>query len=142
MGVFQDMVQIKNLAPIPLTCVFDGQQTQIPVGLSFLPKVALIYAMNQNPIMGTASPTNPSASGGQFLIVAVGSKFDREPLTKEEWEAHLRRPCRMDEEALFGDLGPKEHVVTRGKGRTQAKSSNDLGVRPEPIGDNIFATGR
>lgn len=134
MGIFYEQVKVRNLAPIPLTVRFDGQETTIPPGESFLPKITVTYAMNQNPIMGTADAWNPNISGGQYLIVPVGSKYDRPPLTKAEWEAHLNRPCRIDEEAYFADrLGPGEHVVTRGKGRkTQARSLYDTDVKSNP----------
>lgn len=142
MGIFHNMAEVRNLAPITLSVRFDGQETNVPPGKSFLPKVTVIYAMNQNPIMGSADADNPNVSGGRYLIVPVGSKYDREPLTKEEWEEHRRRPCRIDEEAFFADrLGPKERVISRGKGRnTQAKSRFDTGVAAPGAGlvDDVF----
>ena len=132
MGIFQSMVEVRNLAPIPVNVMFDGQSVALPPGVSQIPRIALQHAMNQNPIMGTADAWNPNVSGGKFLVVPTGTKYDREPLSKDEWEEHLRRPCRIDEEAFFADrLGPKEHIVARGKGRkTQARSVHDEGVRP------------
>lgn len=131
MGIFHDMVQVRNLAPIPLNITFDGQTTSIPPGVSSIPKVTLSNAMNQNPVMGTADAWNPNISGGKYLIVPVGTKYDRDPLTKEEWEAHLKRPCRMDEVAYFAEsLDSKQRVITRGVGkRTQAKSLYEAGVQ-------------
>jgi hypothetical protein len=131
MGIFQDMKAVRNLAPVALNVRFDGQEMSIEPGVTNIPSVSVPYAMNQNPIMGSADADNPNISGARYLIVPVNSKYDREPLTKEEWEAHLNRPCRIDEEAFFGDrLGRGEHVIIRGKGRnTQAKSSFDAGVR-------------
>lgn len=147
MGIFQDMVEVRNLAPVTLSVTYDGQEQHIPSGVSMLPKPTLRFAMNQNPIMGTADAWNPNISGGTYLIVAVGSKYDRAPLTKEEWESHLKRPCRIDEEAYFADrLNPKEKVVTRGVGRkVQARSRNDEGVATSNAAssvDNIFADGK
>lgn len=144
MGVFYKMRQVRNLAPIPLSVRYDGQETAIPPGVSGIPEVCVMHAMNQNPIMGQANPNNPSMSGGKYLIVPVDSKYDREPLTQKEWEEHLNRPCRMDEAAYFEDrLGPKESVVVRGKGRkTQARSSFDDGVRPNAISENVFESAR
>ncbi len=132
MGVFQDMIEVRNLAPIELTITFDGQTMRIQPGVTSIPKCTLLHAMNQNPIMGKADAWNPNISGGKYLVVPVGSKYDRDPLTQEEWEEHLQRPCRIDEVAFFEDrLGPKEHMVARGKGRkTQARSLHDQGVRP------------
>lgn len=145
MGIFHNLIDVRNLAPIPLSVTFDGQTTSVPPGVSQLPKVTLQYAMNQNPIMGSCDADNPNISGGKYLIVAVGSKYDREPLSKEEWEEHLGRPCRINEVAFFEDrLGPKERLISRGRGRkVQAKSRYDEGVATQGGGassvDNIFA---
>ena len=142
MGIFHEMKRVRNLAPIPLTITYDGQQLTVPPGESDIPKQTIGKAMNQNPIMGTADADNPNISGGKYLIVPVGSKYDREPLSREEWEEHLRRPCRIDEVAFFEDrLGPKEHMVARGKGRrTQAKSSFDTGVRGGNTAEDIMGS--
>ena len=133
MGIFHNMTEVRNLAPVPLNIRFDGQEIAVPPGKTFIPKVTVLYAMNQNPIMGTADADNPNISGGKYLIVPVGSKYDREPLTEEEWTAHLNKPCRIDEEAFFADrLGPREKMVTRGRGRkVQAKSRFEAGVASE-----------
>ena len=142
MGIFHEMKEVRNLAPVPLKIRYDGQETEIPPGVSLIPKVAVFLAMNQNPVMGTADADNPNITGGMYLVVPVGSKYDRDPLSQEEWEEHLNRPCRIDEQAFFADrLGPKERVISRGKGkRTQAKSSFDTGVRSTSAGsvESIF----
>jgi hypothetical protein len=132
MGIFQTEVEVRNLAPVSLTVRFDGQEKNIPPGVSRLPDMVVQYAMNQNPIMGTQDPNNPHISGAQYLIVPVGSHYDREPLTKEEWETHLNRPCRVDEQALFEEkysTDPKARLVTYGKGKkTVAKSRYEKDV--------------
>jgi hypothetical protein len=96
-----------------------------------IPWVTVEFAMNQNPVMGTADADNPNISGGRYLVVPVGSKYDREPLTREEWEEHCSRPCRINEVAFFEDrLGPGERMIARGKGKaTHAKSAFDTGVK-------------
>ena|ERR1700674_3202673 len=131
MGIFYEMKVIVNRAPIELTGRFDGQDIRIPPGESAIPAIAVNYAKNQNPIMGKADPNNPSLSGGQYLI-AVKGVDDCTPLTKEEWEAHLGRPCRLDWEALAADRyeNSGKKLVVAGKGaKTQAKGSFDQGVR-------------
>lgn len=147
MGIFHSMVEVKNLAPVALNVRFDGQETSVPSGKSFLPRETIAYAMNQNPIMGTADAWNPNISGGKYLIVAVGSKYDRELLTPEEWAAHLGQPCRIDTDTYFADkLGPKDRVVSRGKGRaTQARNRNDEGVASSQAAssvDDIYADSK
>ena len=131
MGVFQEMVACFNRAPMPLVVTFDGQQTTVPVGACNIPSIAVNYAKNQNPIMGSCDPNNPSLSGGQYLIGVVG-RDNCDPLTRKEWDAHCDAACRMDWKVLVEDIPLKrgEHYEVRGKGRkTQAKSAFDAGVR-------------
>ena len=132
MGIFHELVTVINLAPVPLSVTFDGQQSTIPVGESALPKIAIPYAKNQNPVMGSADPNNPSLSGAQYLISVKGSKRDRQTvLNPDEWAAHLDAPCRLNQDDFFEDrLVPGERVVVRGKGRkVQARSLFDAGVK-------------
>ncbi len=131
MGIFQEMVIVVNRTPVTLLATFDGQEMQLPPGESPMPKVAVGYAKNQNPIMGSADPNNPSLSGAQYLIGVKGSPDDVTPLTKKQWDAHCDAACRMDWKTLVEDtVKPGEKVVVKGKkGGTQAKSAFDKGVR-------------
>lgn len=130
MGIFYESRIIFNRAPVPLTVTFDGQSTVLPPGESVLPLVSVNYAKNQNPIMGSADPNNPSISGARYLI-GVKGQDDCEPLTKAEWTAHCEAACRMDWKDLIEEsLKPGEHVVVKGKkNSTQAKNAFDGGVR-------------
>lgn len=135
MGIFQDMVTVINLAPIPLTVTFDGQTTRIPPGESPIPRVTVLYAKNQNPVSGSADMNNPHLSGARYLISVKGAVNERqEPFTPEEWKEITAQSSRWNMEDYFADrLGPKEHIEVRGKGRkTQARSSFDAGVRVTP----------
>ena len=67
MGIFQDLVTVVNRAPIPITVTFDGQELTLQPGENPLPKIAIPYAKNQNPIKGTADLNNPHISGAQYL---------------------------------------------------------------------------
>lgn len=132
MGIFHDQVTVINLAPVPLNVTFDGQTMRIPVGESQLPRVTVSYAKNQNPVPGSADMDNPTISGARYLIAVKGAKKERQtPFTPEEWDVLQGKPSRFNTDEFFADrLGPKEHVITRGKGRgVQAKSSFDAGVR-------------
>lgn len=131
MGIFQEMVTVRNRAPEPINIIFDGQQTSLPPGESQIPKITVPYAKNQNPVMGSADANNPNITGAQYLIGVVGTRDNVEPLTEEEWAAHLGRPCRINMDEFMEDrLGPKERIELKGKGRkTQAKSSFDTSVR-------------
>jgi hypothetical protein len=131
MGIFQKHIKIFNRAPIDLFVMFDGQKKTLESGLSELPDLTVPYAQNQNPVMGSADPNNPTWSGAQYLIVTEDDPNFGKSMTKEEWEAHLGRPCRYDEEAAFreryGD-DPKAKLVKRGnKNQATAKSRYEAG---------------
>ena len=141
MGIFYEQVELFNRAPIDLTVQFDGQCKTLTPGSNSVPKVVIDYAKNQNPIMGTQDPHNPHISGCRYLVGVVGTKDDCTPLTKDEWENHLQRPCREDEQQWFEDRygnDPKAKLVVRGKGRkTTASSRYDAGS--SPAGNSDFS---
>lgn len=142
MGIFQKFEKIFNRAPIELGVTFDGQRESIEPGFGELPDLTVGFAKNQNPIMGSADPYNPHMSGAKYLIVVEGEEGYGEPLTKEEWEQHLGRPCRWDEEAAFADKygnDPKAKLVVRGSGKTTAKSRFEAGGAP---GGNATFSGK
>ena len=126
MGIFQEMSTVVNRGRVPLTVRFDGQETVIPVGECQLPLISVDYAKNQNPIMGSADPNNPSISGAQYLI-GIKGRDNCNPLTDEQWQAHCEAACRMDWHELLDDrLVKGEHVEVRGKGKpTQARNIHD-----------------
>ena len=132
MGIFYEQVKIVNRAPIALTVTFDGQRLRLEPGENAVPELVIPYAMNQNPIMGSADPYNPHISGARYLIGVVGDdRYPCTPLTKDEWESHLNRPCRDDETIWFQDRygsDPKAKQVVMGKGRkSTASSRHDAG---------------
>lgn len=130
MGIFYQMTEVFNRTPVKLNVRFDGQDIDIPPGKSTIPSVAVDYAKNQNPVMGSADANNPFMSGARYLLGIVG-KDDCEPLTDAEWRTHLGKPARIDMDEYLADRVPAgHHVEVRGKGRAvQAKSSFDGGVR-------------
>ena len=150
MGIFFEQVTLVNRAPVNLIVRFDGQDKTLVPGDNVVPAVVVDYAKNQNPTMGSADPNNPHVSGGRYL---VGVKLpdgtaaynnEIEPLTLEEWEAHLQRPCRLDEQEAFlerygGD--PKAKLVLQGKGRkSTANSRHEAGAGNGPA--NVNFSGR
>lgn len=131
MGIFYEMVKVVNLAPIPLNVRFDGQDMEILPGETMMPKVAVLYAKNQNPIMGSQSASNPSVSGAKYLLGVVGTRDRVKPLTEDEWNAHLGNPSRLNmQEFASQRLGRKERFEVHGEGPVQARSSWEDGVRP------------
>ncbi len=134
MGIFFEQVTLINRAPVNLTVMFDGQCKTLTPGENIVPRVVVEFAKNQNPIMGSANPNDPSIDGGQYLVgIKDGPPGEQtEPLTPEEWEAHLGRPCRIDEEEAFRErygADPKARMVVHGKGRkTTANSRNEAGA--------------
>jgi hypothetical protein len=140
MGIFYDMTEVVNRGRAVCVVKFDGQELDIAPGPAVIPTMALLVAKNQNPVRGTAQMDNPTVSGCEYLI-GIKGKDDCTPLTDEQWAAHVNAPSRWDMDDYFSErLGPKEHMIVRGKGRpTQAKSSFDAGVKvstPEVFAEN------
>ncbi len=131
MGIFYETVPCLNRAPIDVTITFDGQCKTLPAGkVTPIPKAAIQYGKNQNPVMGSQSPHNPHISGARYLIADLSDDdtLDNEhtPMTEEEWLEHLGQPQRINaqeafEEKYAGD--PKAKLVARGKGRKVAAGS-------------------
>lgn len=138
MGIFYTQVPVFNVAPVDITVIFDGQQLTLPPGPGQMPEVAIQYGKNQNPIMGSCDPNNPHISGGRYLL-RDARHDDCTPMTKAEWEDHLQRPCRTDEEAAFAEKygnDPKAKQVVLGKGRkSTAASRYEAGASPQGISD-------
>lgn len=143
-GIFQDMVELINRAPIDLSVQFDGQSKVLAPGSNMVPKVVVPFAKNQNPIMGTQDPYNPHISGCQYLVGvrAPEGQKQKEPikfLTNEEWADHLGKPCREDVQQLFEDrygTDPKAKLVMLNKGKaTTARSRHDAGASPSGNAD-------
>lgn len=137
MAVFHDLVTLVNRAPVPLSIRFDGQEHTLQPGENQVPSIVIPYAKNQNPIMGTHDPNNPSMSGGKYLVGVKGTKDPIKPLTEAEWKAHLGSPSYLDTDALFdGKLTKKDHVVVRGRKlpsafETRERQSGNTGFEAE-----------
>lgn len=142
MGIFHQQSKVFNRAPVALRVRFDGQETDIPPGESYIPTATVPFAKNQNPIMGKSDPYNPHISGGKYLIAEIGydSPEECQPLSKKEWEEHLGRPCRIDETILFENiLGPGETYRVKGVGRrTAARSLYDTNVKGSGSDGSVF----
>lgn len=134
MGLFYEMCEVFNRAPIGLSIVFDGQEISLPpLKATQVPRVAFSNGMNQNPIMGSVDPNNPHISGGQYLIGIVGDpEYPCTPLTEDEWNTHLGKPCRVNELVAFEERyggDPKARMVVHGKGRkTTANNRSEASV--------------
>ena len=145
MGIFYEQVVLVNRAPVNLTVMFDGQCKTLVPGENVVPAVVVDYAKNQNPIMGSVDPNNPHVSGGRYLVgVKGGFNEETEPLTEEEWQNHLGRPCRINEEEAFAERyggDPKARLVVHGKGRkSTANSRHEAGAGNGPA--NATFSGR
>lgn len=150
MGIFYKPATIVNRAPIKLTVRFDGQDLDIPAfSTAQIPQVAVSFAKNQNPIMGSQDPNNPHISGARYLIgeVGVDSEEDCRALTPEEWEEHCKRPCRVDEQAMFDERyggDPKAKLIVggkKGKTKTMVQSRYEAadGVSGGGDGTSVFS---
>jgi hypothetical protein len=85
MGLFHEQIQVVNRTCKTLSVRFDGQDMEIPAGynekgerlkdvVSYLPKVAMFYALNQNPVMGTEDPMSPSHFDSKIGFVEPKAK--------------------------------------------------------------------
>jgi hypothetical protein len=147
MGIFYENVVLINRAPINLTVTFDGQSKTLVPGENVVPASVVDFAKNQNPIMGSFDPDNPHISGGRYLVGIKDSSDPAEetaPLTKAEWEDHMNRPCRDNEEQAFQERygsDPKAKMVLHGKGRkSTANSRTEAGGGAGPA--NATFSGR
>ena len=139
MGVFYETTKVINRAPVNLTVTFDGQCKTLKPGENHIPAITIQYAKNQNPIMGSADPHNPHISGAHYLIGVPSEDLpaDCEPLTEEEWLAHLQEPARENTQQAFEEKyggDPKAKLVIMGKGRkSTANSRYEAGGNPKGI---------
>lgn len=138
MGIFHEMCVLVNRAPVNLTVMFDGQCKTLTPGKNYVPKCVVMFAKNQNPIMGSASPHDPTLAGCRYLVGVAEEGDDVEPLTPEEWEEHLNRPSREDEQESFREKygnDPKARLVTLNKGRkSTARSAYEAGASAAKAG--------
>ena len=125
-GVFQDLIEVVNRAPWPLSVRFDGQETTLQPGKNFIPSQTLLYVLNQNPMLGTHDPYNPNVAGGEYLIGVVGKekKYPCTPLTKAQIELQRNNPSRYDYvDMLTEKLGKHDKIEVRGR---KATSRSDV----------------
>ncbi len=130
-GIFYEMCELTNRSPVNLTVQFDGQCKTLTPGKNVVPVAVIQFAKNQNPIMGSQSPHDPTIAGAQYLVGCAEFGDDVEPLTEEEWADHLGKPSRADEQEAFQERyggDPKARLVVQGKGRkTTARSGYEAG---------------
>lgn len=139
MGIFYEQSKVVNRAPVNITVRFDGQDMTLTPGINVLPKLAVQYGKNQNPIMGTADPADPSIAGGKYLLgeMDVDSEEECALLTEDEWNTHLGKPCRLDEQAMFDERygnDPKARMIVHGQKRTKGKETSPTRSRSEAGG--------
>lgn len=148
MGVFYATVPCLNRAPVDVTVTFDGQCKTLPANsVTHIPKVAIQFAKNQNPVMGSQDPNNPHISGARYLVADLSaddtSDNEHTPLTEEEWAAHLGEPQRLNSQEAFEEKyggDPKAKLIKRGKAnKPAAASKTEAGGNPILKNDIEFA---
>lgn len=139
MGIFYEQAPCKNRTPVDLTVTFDGQCKTLPAGkVTSIPKKAILYAKNQNPVMGSQDPNNPNFLAAKYLVSDLSeddtSDNEHEAMTEEEWNDHLGQPQRINAQEAFEEKygsDPKAKLVTLGKGRkSTAKGKSEVGGNP------------
>jgi hypothetical protein len=132
------MCALINRAPVDLTVMFDGQCKTLTPGVNYVPACVVQFAKNQNPIMGSASPHDPTIAGCRYLVGVKEFGDDVEPLTEAEWNEHLDRPSREDEQESFREKygnDPKAKLVVLNKGRkSTARSAYEAGASASKAG--------
>lgn len=87
MGIFYDQTEVINRTSKKLNVRFDGQDmplepnytaegVRIPEVRNMIPTIAVIYAQNQNILMGSEHPTDPSDF--EVLVARVAKKGERQ----------------------------------------------------------------
>ncbi len=138
LGVFPDLVEIVVRTPWDLSVMFDGQTKTLKPGKNLVPGVVVQYVLNQNPLMGSADPDNPTASGAQYLVGIPGRpNYPCEPLTKDQIEEQKNNPCRWDYLALMEERmdTKREHVAVKGR-----KNASSYGAK-ERVSNEDFTSG-
>lgn len=119
LGVFPELVEIINRCPWDLSVMFDGQSKTLRPGKNLVPGIVLQYALNQNPLMGSADCNNPTVTGCEYLIGIVGREklYPTTALTAEQIFAQENNPCRFDYLDLMEERMDKkrEKVVLKGR---------------------------
>lgn len=156
MGIFQDMQEVVNRTPWELTIMFDGQTMTLQRNYdfkevngeftaterkgvhNFIPSQTIIYAFNQNALMGSQDPDNPTVSGAEYLI-GLPSKAHKYPctaLTTEQIFAQKNRPSRFNHEELMEpNLVKGEKIAVRGRKRvSQFEAKQGAAITTEEFG--------
>lgn len=124
MNFFGDTVTIVNRAPWPLNVRWDGKDVTLQPGETpGFPRLAVPYAKNQNPLMGSEDPEDPTRF--EYLVGVRGSKKDNcAPLTPEQIEQHRTSPQRLNRAAIAEMRGDsKAREVVRGNAKPSAFQS-------------------
>lgn len=116
LNFFGDTVTIVNRAPWPINVRWDGRDVVLQPGETpGFPRLAVPYAKNQNPLMGSEDPHDPTKF--QYLVGVRGVKRDIcDPLTDEEILQHTTSPQRLNRALMQEERGDsKAREVVRGK---------------------------
>jgi hypothetical protein len=136
MNFFGDTVTIVNRAPWPVNVRWDGKDVLLQPGETpGFPRLAVPYAKNQNPLMGSEDPNDPTKF--QYLVGVKGSKKDNcAPLTDEEVLQHSNSPQRLNRSIMQEERGDsKAREVLRGKKQAPAfQARYDFGMNADDGG--------
>lgn len=157
MGIFQDLVEVVNRTPWELTIRFDGQEMTLVRNYDFIkqedgtfeakrrkgvsnmiPSQTVQYALNQNPLMGSQDPDNPTMSGAEYLIgiPTKPNKYPCEALDSEQISAQENRPSRFNHEELMEpNLAPGEKIGVKGRKKvSQFEAKQGAAIMTEEFG--------
>lgn len=105
MPVFYEQVKVFNRTTgtkreRELEVIFDGQRHRIPVGFSYIPKITVPYAKNQNVVMGSEDAIDPTEYDSLVSVVADDPSKQRDDLSPVEESSELSRVKLKD---IVGD---------------------------------------
>jgi hypothetical protein len=115
LGVFRDSVTLVNRTNRVLNVRYDGEDIVLQPGENpGFPKVAVQYAKNQNPLMGSKHPINPRKFIS--LVGVKGSKDEVTPIPDEVMAQADRKLEVIDRSGEFHNSPMRGNVKVLNKG--------------------------
>lgn len=113
LGVFKDSVVLVNRTSRVLNVRYDGEDISIQPGENpGFPRVAAPYARNQNPLMGSKHPVNPTRFIS--LVGVKGTKDDCTPIPDSVMEAADKKLEVIDRSGeYYGEPQRKVQLLKR-----------------------------
>lgn len=136
LGTFGSSVTIVNRTDRPLNVRYDGEDITLQPGENpGFPSVAVPYAKNQNPLMGSKNPINPT----KFicLVGVKGTKDDCSPIPPEVLAIADGKLEVVDRSGEFWGEVMGKRVLLRRRGFDPYEAMADGGTVMEGLGTPV-----